>query len=63
MIAASLVLHAGVELPWFVEWVGTLAGDMIIKKKNLTIYLPLTSSLIVSAVVSIVFSFFSRKLG
>jgi hypothetical protein len=61
IMGASLALHAGVEFPWFIEWVGQLPGDMILKKQGLTIYLPLTSSLIVSAVVSVFLSFFSKR--
>jgi hypothetical protein len=61
VITAGLVLHAGVDLPWFVQWVGKLPGDMIIKKDGLTIYMPLTSSAIISAGLSVFLSLFSRK--
>jgi hypothetical protein len=61
VIAAGLVIHAGAELPSFAQWIGTLPGDMIIKKEGLTIYMPLTSSLLISAVLSGVLSVFSRK--
>lgn len=61
VIVASVMIHAGVKLPRLIEWFGKLPGDLVIKKKNLTLYLPLTSSLIVSAVISFVFSLFSRR--
>ncbi len=60
VIAAGLVIHAGLELPWFLEWVGKLPGDMLIKKEKLTIFVPVTSSLLISAVLSFVFSLFSK---
>lgn len=60
-IAAGLALHAGVEWPWFLDWIGRLPGDMIIKKEHITLYLPLTSSLLISGVLSILLSFFSRR--
>lgn len=61
MIAAGLVLHAGTELPWFLHWVGNLPGDLIIKKNGLTLYVPITSSVLISAVVSFILSLFSSK--
>ena len=60
-IVAGLVIHSGVDIPWFAEWIGQLPGDIIIRKGGLTIYAPLTSSLIVSAVLSTFFSLFSKR--
>ncbi|MBX7067215.1 MAG: DUF2905 domain-containing protein [Parachlamydiales bacterium] len=61
IIAAGLAIHSGVELPWFIEWFGSLPGDIIIKKAGLAIYLPITSSLIISAAVSVILSVFSKS--
>jgi hypothetical protein len=61
VVATGLVLQAGVDLPWYLEWVGRLPGDLLIKKNGLTFYAPLTSSVLVSAVVSFVLSLFSGK--
>lgn len=61
VIATGLAIRAGVDFPWYAEWFGHLPGDLIIKKEGLTIYLPLTSSLIVSAAISFVLSLFSRR--
>lgn len=62
-IAGGLVLHAGVKLPWYVAWIGTLPGDMIVKKTHMIFYVPLTSSLLLSACLSLVFSLFSSRGG
>jgi len=59
IVAAGMVIHAGIELPWFFQWVGQLPGDMLIKKDGLTIYVPLTSSVLISMVLSFVLSLFS----
>jgi hypothetical protein len=59
-IVAGLAIHAGVELPWFLDWIGKLPGDLLIKKAGMTIYVPLTSSLVISAIVSGFLSIFSR---
>jgi hypothetical protein len=59
-IVGSLVIHSGMDLPWYLEWVGTLPGDILIKKGKLLIYVPITSSVLISAVLSFVLSLFSR---
>ena len=55
----GLFIHAHMEFPSFLSWVGSLPGDLIIRKKDLTIYLPLTSSFILSALVSLLLSLVS----
>ncbi len=62
IVANGLVLHAGLELPAFLEWVGKLPGDLIIKKEGMVIYVPLTSSALISAAISVLFSaLFNKK--
>ena len=61
IVASGMVLHAGVELPWFADWVGNLPGDLLIKKGGITIYLPVSSSVILSAGLSMILSAFSSK--
>jgi uncharacterized membrane protein YidH (DUF202 family) len=36
-----------------VPWLGRLPGDIMIRRDNFTLYIPLASSLLVSAVVSL----------
>lgn len=61
IVAAGLVLHAGLELPWFFEWIGKLPGDLIIKKQGAVIYVPITSSALSSAALSFLFSLFKKE--
>jgi hypothetical protein len=61
IIAAGMAIHAGLQLPWFFEWIGKLPGDLLIKKQGLTIYVPLTSSILIGIVLSFFLSLFSKK--
>ncbi|NPA29074.1 MAG: DUF2905 domain-containing protein [Epsilonproteobacteria bacterium] len=44
----------------FVSFAGKLPGDILIKKEHLTFYFPLTTSILLSIVVSLLFYLFSR---
>lgn len=61
MIAGGLSIHAGLEMPWYLDWVGYLPGDMRIKKGDVYLYVPLTSALLASAVLSFLISLFAPK--
>ena len=61
LVGLGFILHFKVDVPWLTGWIGTLPGDMTIKKGNLTIYVPLTTSLLISLVVSIVLSLFFKS--
>ena len=56
LVASGLLLHFKADVPWLTSWIGRLPGDIVIKKKHMTIYFPVASSLLASLVLSIVFS-------
>lgn len=62
-IVVGLVLVAlGLAL-WLVPgatWLGRLPGDLRIERPNLRVYVPLTTSLLVSLLLSALFWLFSR---
>lgn len=59
LVVIGLLLRFQVELPhFFTQWLGHLPGDLILKKKELTIYIPLTSSFLISVLLSLLFSLF-----
>ena len=62
LIAAGLVLIAlGLLWPWLSRLgLGRLYGDIVIKREGFTFYFPLTTSLIVSLVISIIIWIFRR---
>lgn len=44
-----------------IPFIGRLPGDILIQKKSFTFFFPLTSSILVSIILSIIFYFLSRK--
>ncbi len=58
-VVSGATLHMDVELPWYLDWLGNLPGDAILKKGETTIYLPFTSSLVAASICSLFL--FSKK--
>ena len=54
-LIGALVLVAG-KLPWF----GHLPGDISIQRERYSFYFPITTSIIVSIIISLVLYFFRR---
>ena len=44
-----------------VPYIGKLPGDIYVQRKNFSFYFPLTTSILLSIVVTLLFSFFSRR--
>ncbi len=57
IILIGVFLLVGERIPWL----GRLPGDIIIKKKNFTFYFPLATSIIISIILTLIFTFLSRK--
>jgi DUF2905 family protein len=55
------VLGAVMLLTPRVPWLGHLPGDIVIHRDDLTIYIPITTMLIVSVVLSVVLSVIGRS--
>lgn len=63
MAAGVVFLAAGVLLyilGTFFPMLGKLPGDIAVTRKNVTIYFPLTTMIIVSAVLSLILNLISR---
>jgi len=52
----GLVFTYGPKIPWL----GKLPGDISIKKDNLFYYFPITTSIIISIILTILFSIFRK---
>ena len=44
-----------------VPYIGKLPGDIYVQRKNFSFYFPLTTSILLSIVLTLLFSFFSRR--
>ncbi len=44
-----------------VLWLGRFPGDIFIQKKNFTIFFPITTSILISIILSLIFILFGRK--
>lgn len=63
MIAGVAILTIGVLLqyaPWLFSWFGKLPGDIRVETANGRIFIPISSMLIISIVLTIIISLFRR---
>jgi uncharacterized protein HemY len=56
IVIGGLLVFAG-KIPWL----GKLPGDILIQKKNFTFYFPLTTSIILSIILTLLFYFLFRR--
>ncbi|MBM4324037.1 MAG: DUF2905 domain-containing protein [Deltaproteobacteria bacterium] len=52
----GLLLMAGDKIPW----IGKLPGDILIKKEKFTFYFPLTTSILISIILTLLFTLFRK---
>ncbi len=56
IILVGLLLLVGEKIPW----IGRLPGDIIIRKKNFTFYFPLATSILISIILTLLFTLFRK---
>jgi len=56
IIIIGVLLLVGDKIPW----VGKLPGDIIIKKEKFTFYFPLTTSILISIILTLLFTIFRK---
>ena len=62
LIGVTLVLLGGLLLlVGKVPFLGRLPGDIVIERKNFTFYFPLATSILLSIVLTLLFSLFGRR--
>ena len=47
--------------PWLINWFGTLPGDIRIEDEKKLVFIPITSMLIVSIILTVIVNLFFRK--
>ncbi len=57
LILTGIIWHFA---PWLLNWFGKLPGDIRIEGEHTRIFIPITSMLIVSIILSIIFNLFNR---
>ncbi len=63
MIAGVLLLLIGTALqyaPWLVTWFGRLPGDIRIESEKGRIFIPITSMIVVSVILTIIVNLYRR---
>ncbi|WP_428100339.1 DUF2905 domain-containing protein [Candidatus Rariloculus sp.] len=58
LVAAGLIVQYA---PWLVSWFGHLPGDIDIARGNSRVFIPLTSMIIVSLVLTLIVNLFFRR--
>lgn len=59
--AVLLVLGGLMALSGKIPFIGRLPGDLIIQRKNFTIYIPIATSILLSIILTLIFYFLGRK--
>jgi hypothetical protein len=56
IILIGFLLVLGEKIPW----IGRLPGDIIIRKKNFTFYFPIVTSILISIILTLLFTLFRK---
>lgn len=60
----ALLLAGGLALnyaPWLVSWFGKLPGDIRIQSKSSFVFIPITSMIVASVLITVLANLFFRK--
>ena len=62
MLVGGMLFLLGVIIAWGprIPWLGKLPGDFLIKTENFTIYIPLTTGILLSLLLSILILLYQR---
>jgi len=61
IIVGLVILVVGLLWPWLIKLpIGKLPGDIIINKPNLKLYIPITTMVIISLLLTLIFWIFKK---
>lgn len=61
IVSGAILLVAGLIWPWLAKLpLGRLPGDIVIDRPNLKVYIPITTMIIVSLVISLLLRIFRK---
>ena len=61
IILGLMLIAIGIAWPWLNAMsLGRLPGDIVIRRENFTFYLPITTMIVISVVLSLIFWLFRR---
>ena len=63
IIFGAILIVVGLFLTFFqkIPWLGKLPGDILIQRRNFTFYFPLTTTILVSLILSLIFRLWHRR--
>jgi hypothetical protein len=56
IVLMGLLLMVGDKIPW----IGKLPGDILIKREKFTFYFPITTSILISLILTLLFTLFRK---
>jgi membrane protein implicated in regulation of membrane protease activity len=56
-----IIIGAAIVLVGKIPWLGRLPGDIYVERRNFTFFFPLTTSILVSVILSLVLYLLSRR--
>jgi uncharacterized membrane protein len=61
MVSGVVILAAGLLWPWLIRLhLGRLPGDIVINRPNIKIYIPVTTMILLSVLISILLRIFRK---
>ena len=64
IITGAVILTLGIVMyyaPWLMNWFGKLPGDIRIENKNSFVFIPITSMIVLSLLLTLLINLFFRK--